>query len=78
MAPATLSETKGFPAPASVHSEGSLRSADLALTANCDSSFSETYNVQLQVFGMGMSQAMTASPKPTFRAPWRVGDAVVD
>ena len=27
--------------------------------------------------GSGMSYAMTASPKPSFRAPWRVGDAVV-
>ena len=26
---------------------------------------------------MGMSHASTASPKPSFRAPWRVGDAVV-
>ena len=26
----------------------------------------------------GMSRAMIASPKPIFRAPWRVGDAVVD
>ena len=25
----------------------------------------------------GLSHAMTASPKPFFRAPWRVGDAVV-
>ena len=25
----------------------------------------------------GMSHATTASPKPSFRAPWRVGDAVV-
>ena len=28
--------------------------------------------------GLSMSHAMTASPKPSFRAPWRVGDAVVD
>ena len=27
--------------------------------------------------GSGMSHATTASPKPSFRAPWRVGDAVV-
>ena len=27
--------------------------------------------------GFGMSQARTASPKPSFREPWRVGDAVV-
>ena len=27
--------------------------------------------------GSGMSHATTASPKPTFRAPWRMGDAVV-
>ena len=25
----------------------------------------------------GMSHAMTASPKPSFRAPWSEGDAVV-
>ena len=27
--------------------------------------------------GLGMSHAMTAFPKPSFRAPWRVNDAVV-
>ena len=27
--------------------------------------------------GSGMSHATTVSPKPCFRAPWRVGDAVV-
>ena len=27
--------------------------------------------------GSGMSQVKTASPKPFFRAPWRVGDAMV-
>ena len=27
--------------------------------------------------GSGMSHAMTASPKPSFRAPWRVGNAVI-
>ena len=27
--------------------------------------------------GLGMSHATTVSPKPTFRAPWRVGDTVV-
>ena len=27
--------------------------------------------------GLSMSHTMTASPKPSFRAPWRVGDAVV-
>ena len=27
--------------------------------------------------GSGMSHATTASPKPSFRAPWRVGNAVV-
>ena len=27
--------------------------------------------------GSGMSHATTASPKPFFRAPWRVGDSVV-
>ena len=27
--------------------------------------------------GLGMSHTMTASPKPSFRAPWRVGIAVV-
>ena len=27
--------------------------------------------------GSGMSHATTAIPKPSFRAPWRVGDAVV-
>ena len=27
--------------------------------------------------GSDMSHAMTASPKPSFRTPWRVGDAVV-
>ena len=27
--------------------------------------------------GSGKSRATTASPKPFFRAPWRVGDAVV-
>ena len=27
--------------------------------------------------GLSMSHAMTASPKPSFRAPWRVGDTVV-
>ena len=27
--------------------------------------------------GPGMSHATTASPNPSFRAPWRVGDAVV-
>ena len=26
---------------------------------------------------LGMSHAMTAFPRPSFRAPWRVGDAVV-
>ena len=29
------------------------------------------------VHGSGMSQATTASPQPPFRAPWRVGDALV-
>ena len=28
--------------------------------------------------GSGMSHATTASPKPSFRAPWKVGDAVID
>ena len=28
--------------------------------------------------GSGMSHATKASPKPSFRAPWRVGDAVAD
>ena len=27
--------------------------------------------------GSGMSHAKTASPEPAYRAPWRVGDAVV-
>ena len=27
--------------------------------------------------GLGMSHATTASPKPSFKASWRVGDAVV-
>ena len=27
--------------------------------------------------GSGMSHAVTACPKPSFRAPWRMGDAVV-
>ena len=27
--------------------------------------------------GSGMSHAMTTSPNPSVRAPWRVGDAVV-
>ena len=27
--------------------------------------------------GSGMSHATTASPKPSFKAPWRVGDTVV-
>ena len=27
--------------------------------------------------GSSMLDAMTASPKPSFRAPWRMGDAVV-
>ena len=29
------------------------------------------------MYGLGMSHATTASPKPPFRAPWRVGDAMV-
>ena len=29
------------------------------------------------VHGSGMSHATTASPKPSFKAPWKVGDAVV-
>ena len=29
------------------------------------------------LYGSGMSHATTASPKPSFRAPWRVGYAVV-
>ena len=28
-------------------------------------------------YGSGMSHAMTDFPKPSFKAPWRVGDAVV-
>ena len=28
------------------------------------------------VHGSGMSHATTASPKPSYRAPWRVGDTV--
>ena len=28
--------------------------------------------------GSGRSRATTASPKPPYRAPWRLGDAVVD
>ena len=27
--------------------------------------------------GSGMSHAATASPKPSFRVPWRVGDTVI-
>ena len=27
--------------------------------------------------GSAMSHAMTTSPKPSFRTPWKVGDAVV-
>ena len=29
------------------------------------------------LYGSGMSHATTASPKPSFRAHWRVGDAVI-
>ena len=31
-----------------------------------------------KLHGSGMSHATKASPKPSFRAPWRVGDAVVN
>ena len=33
--------------------------------------------VDRSLHGSGMPYTMTAPPKPSFRAPWRVGDAVV-
>ena len=36
------------------------------------------FKPEVSQHGSGMSNAMTASQKPSFRALWRVGDAVVD
>ena len=45
-----------------------------------DANFSKAYwqlSRDGNLHGSGMSLATTASPKPSFRALWRVGDAVV-
>ena len=42
-------------------------------TGNCSGICQETETC----IGSGMSHAITASPKLSFRAPWKVGDAVV-
>ena len=49
------------------------RSASLWVHRNLFWQLSRDRNVH----GSGMSHATTASPKPSFRAPWRVSDVVV-
>ena len=42
--------------------------------------FTGTFSISLQeaaLHGLGRPQVRTASLKPSFRAPWRVGDVVV-
>ena len=60
--------------PEHKHSSGcGARSTSLCVHRNLFCQLSTDGNLH----GSGMSHAMTASPNPFFRAPWRVGDAMV-